>query len=105
MPRETLEYYRFRKTYTPEMANSPHFQKILEMDHHYMQQSLPKDCGHLTFSFSYIDNDGNKVYEYFESEDECMAAKAVQFNDHSIYKNYKKEKSEEETLSKFKYNK
>lgn len=103
MPKETLEYYRYRKVYSPMEFNSPHFQEILREDHYDMQKRLPKDCDYLSFSFSYTNEDGNRVYEYFESEDECRAAEAVQFNDESIYKNYRLHKREETILKKHKY--
>jgi hypothetical protein len=68
-----------------------------------MQKNLPKDCGYLAFSFSYEEENGNTVYEYFESEDDCKAAEAVVFKDKSIYINYRRAKKEKELLRRHAY--
>lgn len=68
---------------------------------------MPKECTEELFwhSFEYEDPfiEGAWAINYFESEDEMMAAKAVHYEDDEIYRDYIKNKNEQKTLEKFKY--
>ena len=65
---------------------------------------MPKECTEELFWHSFEHEDqfikGAWVINYFESEDEMMAAKAVHCEDDEIYRDYIKNKNEQKTLEK-----
>lgn len=97
MPKELIQYYRYRKMYAPAVYNLPEFSHIQDMDEDLMRHSLPNDCNGLPYSFTWYEGD-RLMIDYFEDEEDCMCAKAVTLNNHDIYKNWKKEQKEERLL-------
>lgn len=107
MPKQVNEYYRYRRLYGPEIRRYPLFRRIVEQDRQNLLKDLPKDCdrciAYNTFEHDHEDLEGVLVINYFESEDDLMAYKAVQAKDDKIYLDYVQRKKEQRMLNKFNY--
>ena len=94
MPLTTQVYFRARRLFSREQYRHPKFREMVEADKEMLRLQLPKDCSEelLWNTFEHADKfiKGAWVVNYFESEDELMAYKAVHYKDASIYKDYVK---------------
>lgn len=102
MPKESVEYYRFIKTYTREQTKHPRFEHFRDLD--LSDMKLPKDCeGGIIYNyFSHENDQGNIDFYHFESEDEMMGYKAAVYDDPSIYHEWRSGRKEYRELQKYK---
>lgn len=102
MPREILEYYRYRRTYHSDDVQHKDFSQMVIVDEDVLTKKLPSDCSSaLVYNkFKEEHEDGSVTIYYFEDQDEMYGYKAATFNDPEIYHDYKREKREYEMLTK-----
>ena len=107
MPKQTLEFYRYRRIYSRDQRYSPHFRKLVDADRQQLLKSLPPDCDTSIAYNSYEHEDevieGAFVIDYFEDKDDMMSYKAVVEKDDKIYIDYMKRKKERLLLQRLGY--